>query len=284
MITHQNDYALLVTAQKSSSAAAAVTRFFADQGVSITSMVLYQDADLDLFRVAWSGSPEWAEESDFVDAFYPVADELKLSYSLRGLRRAPNVGLICSGQTHVLQEALNAMTAPDFPAFNVPFVISDGEAARKVADRAGVPFFFVASLSNVDELIRQQTEIIKRYQPDFLGLARYDALLSQSVIDQAGCPILTVHNSFLPKVISEKAYKLAHEQGVKSVGATSRLVQSRALGPIVTQKDAALKAGDNVSQVRNVGHQIEHKVFVQALRKLVEHKVMVYNAKTIVFD
>ncbi len=277
---------LMLRCAESSKLPAMLIACFNDNNVAINLLTQYSDAGLTFLRIEWCASQRWESEADCLHAIEQVcATETDLfEYDVRFTKQALTIGLLCSAQTHVVSDFLGRMGSEYYPAFKVPFVIGDDNKASQVADRFGVPFFYISSELDNQEIQRRQLEIIERYRPDYLGLARYDSVLSQNVIDHAKCPILAVHNSFLPSLKSEKAYSLAYEQGLKLVGATARLVQTKAPGPIVEQEAIKLGPGLSEDHIRQMGQGVEQAVFATALRKLVEHKVMVYNAKTIVFD
>lgn len=277
---------LLIKAPVNAGVTATLTAFFAKHDLFIHRLEQYVDGEEALMRFEWMRSDIWPDKSACIAA---LQHELGVSgfdpfYSVKFGNDVPSVGLLCSDQLHVLDAVLKRLDTGHYPELKVPFIISDNQAAGEVADSFGVPFFHIPLTKPVAEIQRRQLEIIDRYQPDILGLARYDALLAQAVIDRSKCTILSVHNSFLPPIKSEKAYSLAHEQGLKLIGATARFVKTKALGPIVQQDVAMLEPAASVKHVVLKGQAIEQKVFLAALRKLAEHKVMVYNAKTIVFD
>lgn len=257
---------------------------FSRDKVFITKHIQYYDSGMSFLRIEWLANQGWSDPKALSRAISDALEGVDAEFSIRLGSNRYNIGLFCSAQTHVISELLNRSCTSLAPSVNVSFVVSDNEQVRKMADQFGVPFFYVSPTQPAQAIQLKQLEIIRRYKPDYLGLAHYDALLSQSLIEQAGCPVITVHNSFLPTVKSKKAYSLAYEQGHKLIGATARLVQSKALGPIIEQDMVKLGPGLAEKDINLLGQSIERKVFVTALRKLVEHKVMVYNAKTIVFD
>ncbi len=280
--------ALLIRCHESVNLVPSITNLFSRNHVTINKYVQYNDTGMNFIRVEWSADKGWQDKQELTNQLnhelVTVSDARDTEFTVRLGSEVPNVGLFCSTQTHVLAELLNRLFVIKEPKINVPFVISDDEPARNIADQFGVPFFYTPPTQSVSQVKDRQVEIIQRYKPDLIGLARYDALLTQAVLDNAGCPIVAVHNSFLPSVKSEKAYSLAYEQGLKLVGATSRILETKEAGPIIEQDMVKLGPGLSERDISLLGQTVERKVFATAVRKLVEHKVMVYNAKTIVFD
>ncbi len=282
----EHNSALLFRCSTEVDDAERLTAFFVDKGVHVGNIVRYVDQGNAIIRVEWGVANNWENREACIASLndFFVSSDDNTDYQLKFAGDVPSVGLFCSEYTHVLSDTLNRIDADYFPSFTVPFICSDHEAVGHLADRYGIPFFLIPLSASVQEQQRSQLELIERYSPDILALARYDARLSQDVVDQASCTIVSIHNSFLPSVRSEKAYSLAYEQGHKLIGASSRLLLEGGIEPIVTQDVALLGPGDSADCFVRAGQNVERKVFVDALRKLVEHKVMVYNARTMVFD
>lgn len=276
--------ALLLWCPNHLGVASSLANFFAERKITVSELLTHSDSGCCFIRVEWNDVSAWENELEFEAEFAEYISPLEAHFVVKFLHHVPAVGVFCSQQTHVLNNLLNNIDASYYPTIEVPFLFSDNDACRKVADRFGIPFFYISPNANQDDVQQKQIEILSRYKPDWLVLPRYDAVLSQSVINAADCPILTVHNSFLPSLKSEKAFEMAYEQGVKFIGATARLVESNKSGPIVEQDFIKFGACPSALNIRDLGHNIERKVFANGLRKLVEHKVIVYNAKTIVFD
>ena len=130
-----------------------------------------------------------------------------------------------------------------------------------------------------------QLEIIQRYAPDVIGLARYMKILTKDFIDQAGCRIVNIHHSFLPSFVGARPYEMAYERGVKLIGATSHFViPALDQGPIIEQDVIRVEPGDSVEHMKRAGRDVEKKVFANALGKTLQHKTITYDNKTIVFN
>lgn len=283
---HEHNSALLFRCSTEVDDAERLTAFFVDKGVDVGNIVRYVDQDQAFIRVEWGSKNNWENREACIASlndFFASSDD-NTEYQLKFAGDVPSVGLFCSEYTHVLADTLSRIDADYFPSFTVPFICSDHEAVGDLADRYGIPFFLIPLSASTLEQQRSQLELIERYSPDILALARYDVRLSQDVVDQTSSTIVSIYNSFLPSVRSEKAYFLAYEQGHKLIGASSRLLLEGGIEPFVTQDVASLGPGDSADYFVRAGQNVERKVFIEALRKLVDHKVMVYKARTMVFD
>ena len=78
---------------------------------------------------------------------------------------------------------------------------------------------------------------------------------------------------------------MAYERGVKLIGATSHFViPALDQGPIIEQGVIGVKPGDSVQHMKRTGRDVEKKVFAIALGKVLQHKTITYENKTIVFN
>jgi formyltetrahydrofolate deformylase len=103
----------------------------------------------------------------------------------------------------------------------------------------------------------------------------------------AGFPerIVNVHHSFLPAFTGAKPYQAAFERGVKLIGATSHYV-TEALdeGPIIAQDVARITHRDQVQDLVQKGRDLERMVLTRAVRWHLEHRILFYGNKTVIFD
>ena len=156
---------------------------------------------------------------------------------------------------------------------------------RPIADRHNIPFHFIKTYKDASRHEGDQLSLIEQYQPDLIGLARYMKVLSADFIDQAGCPIVNIHHSFLPSFVGAKPYEMAYERGVKLVGATSHyVIPALDQGPIIEQSVIRVPPGSSVDQMKRIGRDVETEVFASALQKSLQHKTIVYGNKTMVFN
>lgn len=268
---------------------AALANFFSERGLNISRYEEITDDGQFFSRCEWHLNERWETEADFNAEFSSVAEAYDAWHEVQFMNRKQTLGLFVSKQAHALIEVLNKVEANFFPAIEISFIVGNDDAMRKIADRHGVPFFFIPTNANEqgDALAyeAQQLEIIHRYQPDFVGLARYMKVLSAHFIQQAGCPVINIHHSFLPSFVGAKPYQMAYDRGVKLIGATSHFVTAELdQGPIIEQDVQRVKPGSSVQDMIRMGRDIEQSVFAEALLKVLEHKAIVYKNRTIIFN
>jgi formyltetrahydrofolate deformylase len=264
---------------------ASLANFFVQRDLNISRYVEYTDDGQFFSRFEWELNDRWEDEASFSQEFSELAKIYEASFDVRFMTRRQSIGLFVSKQAHALIEMLNKVEASYFPKLDIRFIIGDDESMQRIADRHGVPFFYIPTDGNVLSYEKKQLEIIHRYKPDYIGLARYMRVLSADFIGKAGCPIINIHHSFLPSFVGAKPYKMAYDRGVKLIGATSHFVTAELdQGPIIEQDIARVVAAASVKDMIKMGRDIEQRVFARAMLKVLEHKVIVYKNRTIIFD
>jgi len=128
-------------------------------------------------------------------------------------------------------------------------------------------------------------ELLKKYQIDFIVLARYMQVISDQFIDHYPNRIINIHHSFLPAFVGAKPYHAAFERGVKLIGATSHYVtKDLDAGPIIEQDVVRISHKDNVRTLVHKGQDLEKIVLSRAVEKHLQRKVLAYKNKTVVFN
>jgi len=97
--------------------------------------------------------------------------------------------------------------------------------------------------------------------------------------------IINVHHSFLPAFIGARPYHAAFARGVKLIGATSHYVTEELDdGPIIEQDVARVSHRDQVEDLIKKGRDLERVVLSRALTWHLEHRILCYGNKTVIFD
>ena len=262
-----------------------VVSFFRDRDISISRFEEYTDAGLFFSRLEWQLGENGPDEATLTAELQPLADALNAQFRFHFFSKTQKLGLFVSHEPHTLIEALNKYEAGDFPNTQVTFVLGNRESVRPIVERHGIPFHFVKTWKDPAKHEPQQLEIVRQYQPDLIGLARYMKVVTSDFIDSVGCRIVNIHHSFLPSFVGAKPYEMAYTRGVKLIGATSHFVTPELdQGPIIEQGVIRVQPGQSVEEMKKSGRDIEKQVFATALSKALHHKTITYSNRTIVFD
>jgi formyltetrahydrofolate deformylase len=195
--------------------------------------------------------------ADFARQFSPIAEKFKMNY------RHQSGELAC----------------------DIPLIISNHADNQAVADFYKVPYAVVAvTKESKDRAESTINSLIAQHKPDFMVLARYMQILSNSFVNQYPQRIINIHHSFLPAFVGARPYHQAFERGVKLIGATSHYV-TEVLddGPIIEQDVVRVSHRDTVEDLIRKGRDLEKVVLSRAVRWHVENRVLVYGNKTVVF-
>jgi formyltetrahydrofolate deformylase len=97
--------------------------------------------------------------------------------------------------------------------------------------------------------------------------------------------IINVHHSFLPAFSGARPYHAAFQRGVKLIGATSHYVTDTLdEGPIIEQGVTRVSHRDQIEDLVQKGRDLERIVLSRAVRWHLDHRILVYENKTVIFD
>ena len=110
-------------------------------------------------------------------------------------------------------------------------------------------------------------------------------ILSPEFVAHYPQKIINVHHSFLPAFTGARPYHRAFERGVKLIGATSHYVTDELdEGPIIEQDVVRISHRDGLGDLLEKGRDLEKVVLSRAVRWHIDHRILVYHRKTVVFD
>jgi formyltetrahydrofolate deformylase len=232
-------------------------------------------------RIEFCMSKETYKEPSFFADFTSIAQHFNAEWRMFEKDIILRMGVLTSKTDHCLSDLLYLVRSQDLKV-SIPFVISNYEEHRAVVEQAGVPFYYVEA----DKNDRKEAEILEiaRETTDFLVLARYMVILSESFLRQYGKDVINIHHSFLPSFKGAHPYRQAFERGVKVIGATAHFVTSELdEGPIITQMVEPVSHRDNVESLVLKGKNLEKRALSQALHSYSDYRIMKFKNKTIVF-
>jgi formyltetrahydrofolate deformylase len=97
--------------------------------------------------------------------------------------------------------------------------------------------------------------------------------------------MINIHHSFLPAFIGANPYRQAHDRGVKIIGATAHYVTDDLdEGPILEQDVTRVTHRDDVAELTRRGRDLETVVLARAVRAHVEHRVLIWGNRSVVFS
>jgi formyltetrahydrofolate deformylase len=194
------------------------------------------------------------------------------------------LALFVSKADHCFHDLVLRWKAGDIPG-DLVAVVSNHRDLATAAAGYGLPFYHIAVSADTKAAAEaRQCELLRELQVDLVVLARYMQVLSADFLEKFGGPVINIHHSFLPAFIGANPYRQAHDRGVKVIGATAHYV-SEVLdeGPIIAQDVERVSHRDDVADLTRIGRDLETTVLARAVRAHVEHRVLTWNNRTVVF-
>ena len=195
------------------------------------------------------------------------------------------MALLVSKYDHCLYDLLSRYSSNELKV-EIPFIMSNHPDLKHIAERFNIKFYNVTvNQENKTSAEKEQLKIFKKYNIDFIVLARYMQILTNLIIDNFQNKIINIHHSFLPAFPGAKPYHSAYERGVKIIGATSHYVTNELdAGPIIEQNTTQVSHLNSIKDFIAKGRDLERIVLSKAVQLHVTRKVMVYKNKTVVFS
>jgi formyltetrahydrofolate deformylase len=218
-------------------------------------------------------------------AFMSEVTGYKLYFIFRFNSYPGRMAIFVSKTSHCLYDLLAHYAAKEWNV-RIPLIISNHPDLEEVAHRFHIPFHYIATDDKSQEEVEQeQMELLREQKISLVVLARYMQILSPTFTDAFRNKIVNIHHSFLPAFAGAKPYHAAYERGVKLIGATSHYVTGELdAGPIIEQDTVRVTHRDSLNDLIHKGQELEKVVLSRAVEKLLQHKVLVFKNKTIVFD
>lgn len=235
-------------------------------------------------RLEFELNESLAPRAQFEGDWAAIADELDASWSIHYGSERMRMGILVSKLDHCLFDLLHRQRSGELPV-EIPLVIGNHADCRDLVERYGIPFHHVPNTPATQADAEHRMLDLVRGTADFLVLARYMRVLSESFLSGYGRDIINIHHSFLPSFKGADPYRQAHERGVKIIGATAHFV-TRDLdeGPIIEQMVERVYYEDTLDDLRRKGRNIEKLALANAIQAYVEHRIILDANRTVVFQ
>jgi formyltetrahydrofolate deformylase len=266
---------------------AAIADFLYAHGANILHADQHQDNEARMFfmRVEWALDGFDLSEEAFREQFRAIACESHMRWRLDWPAAPSRIAIFVSRYQHCLVDLLHRHQIGEM-AGEIAMIISNHEDAGPLASFYKIPFYcFPTTGANKMEMEAHEIELLKQNDIDLIVLARYMQILSSRFVEYYPRKIINVHHSFLPAFTGAKPYHAAFERGVKLIGATSHYVtEDLDEGPIIEQDVTRISHRDQVADLVQKGRDLERIVLSRAVRWHLNHRILFYGNKTVVFD
>ena len=242
--------------------------------------------NLFFMRIEWDLS-DFTIPADKIEEYFNtlIAKKHQMHWVLHFRSHKPKVAIFVSKYAHCIHDILSRYESEEWD-IEIPLIISNHEKFAPLAAQHNIPFHhFPITKATKQEQERKEIELMQKHNVDFVLLARYMQILSSQLIDAYPMKIINIHHSSLPAFAGANPYKAAYVRGVKFMGATAHYVtEDLDEGPIIAQDVIPISHRDSIADMKRKGKNIEKIVFANAIWSHLNHNVLIYKNKTVVFE
>ena len=284
---HGETATLLIDCPDRKGLVAAIAEFLYAHGANILHADQHQDQEAGQFfmRVEWALADFDLSPEALIEQFTPLAERLRMNWRVEYSSAPAKVAIFVSRHLHCLADLLYRQQIGELPC-TISIVIGNHPDAKPLTEFYGIPFYCVPVESGGKTAAEgRQMELLEDHGVGLVVLARYMQVLSPKFVARYPRRIINVHHSFLPAFSGARPYHAAFQRGVKLIGATSHYV-TEVLddGPIIEQDVTRISHRDQLDHLVQKGRDLERVVLSRAVRWHLDHRILVYGNKTVVFD
>ncbi|MDJ0661585.1 MAG: formyltetrahydrofolate deformylase [Crocosphaera sp.] len=276
---------LLISCPDQQGLVAKFANFIYDNGGNIIHADQHTDFEAGLFltRIEWQLKGFKLSRDMIASSFASVAKPLQAVWDIHFSDTIPRLALFVTKQDHCLLDLLWRWQAKEIKA-EIPLIISNHEKLKAIAEQFNISFYHLPiTKGKKNQQEARQLEILRQHRIDLVILAKYMQILTPDFIDHFP-NIINIHHSFLPAFAGAKPYHRAYERGVKIIGATAHYVTADLdEGPIIEQDVVRVSHRDTIPDLIRKGKDLERIVLARAVRLHLQHRVLVYGNRTVVF-
>jgi formyltetrahydrofolate deformylase len=276
---------LLVSCPDQQGLVAKIANFIYANGGNIIHADHHSDLEVGLFlsRIEWQLAGFNLSRNLIAPAFAAIAQPLNATWQLHFSDTIPRIAIWVSRQDHCLFDLLWRIKAKELRA-EIAVIISNHQNLKPITEQFCLDYYYVPISSDTKkEQEIKQFELLNKYRINLVVLAKYMQILSSDFIEKFP-HIINIHHSFLPAFVGAKPYHQAYSRGVKIIGATAHYVTTDLdAGPIIEQDVVRISHRDTVQDLIRKGKDLERIVLARAVRLHLQHRVLVYGNRTVVF-
>jgi len=279
------DYILTLSCPDRTGIVYRVTGLLYELGCNIQDAQQFGDEETRRFflRVHFD-LPEETDAELLRENFRSLAESFGMVWQIHDARRRARLLVLVSRQGHCLNDLLFRAHSRQL-AVDIAGIVSNHEDFAALAASYGIPFHYLPVTAATKTAQEQRIAgLVEDEDIDLVVLARYMQILSPELCDALAGRAINIHHSFLPSFKGAKPYHQAHQRGVKIIGATAHYV-TRDLdeGPIIEQDVARVDHAMTPKELVRVGSDTESQVLARAVRRHVEHRILLNGHRTVVF-
>ncbi|MAA77376.1 MAG: formyltetrahydrofolate deformylase [Rhodobiaceae bacterium] len=282
-------FTLLLSCVDQPGIVATVSSFLYENSLNILESNQFGDPKTGRFfmRVAFTTADPGGdvEKKELQDKFKDISEKFEMDWQLFDMNLNTPAIIMVSKFDHCLVDLLYRCRIGTLN-MDITAVISNHDTARELVYREGIPFHYIPVTADTKQDAETQIrKIISETGAELVILARYMQILSSDLTNSYPGKIINIHHSFLPSFKGAEPYSQAYHRGVKMIGATAHYVTPNLdEGPIIAQQVVPVRHDMSVENMIGAGQEIEQSVMAKAIRAHTEHRILLNEGKTVVFD
>ncbi|MBB3825100.1 formyltetrahydrofolate deformylase [Xanthomonas arboricola] len=281
----RSDYILTLSCPDRTGIVYRVTGLLFDLACNILDAQQFGDDESGRFflRVHFD-KPPGTDIASLEQRFAMLANAFQMTWQLHDARRRARLLVLVSKQGHCLNDLLFRMHSRQLPV-DIAAVVSNHTDFAPLAASYGIAFHHLPV--SADTRAAQEAQLLALVDDlhiDLVVLARYMQILSPGLCRALAGRAINIHHSFLPSFKGAQPYHQAHARGVKIIGATAHYVtEDLDEGPIIEQDVARVDHAMTPRDLVRLGSDTESLVLARAVRRHVEHRIVLNGHRTVVF-
>ncbi|MDF9828377.1 formyltetrahydrofolate deformylase [Ereboglobus sp. PH5-5] len=257
-----------------------------ENGGNILHADQHRDMQAEIFfqRIEWTATTGKGLASDGT-LFKRFAENLGMNVRVANASHRTRVAILVSKFDHCFHDLILRWKSGDYHC-DIVAIVSNHRDLEAAAQNYGLPFHHIPVTAETKPAAEAaQLALCEKLGVELVIMARYMQVLSADFLGKATFPVINIHHSFLPAFAGGKPYHQAHTRGVKLIGATAHYATPVLDdGPIIQQDVARVTHRHCVEDLIRKGRDLEKIVLAQAVRWHLDHRVLIYGNKTVVFD
>ena len=217
--------------------------------------------------------------------FLNISKKYNMEFSFFDVSKKQKVLVMVSKFGHCLNNILYQWKTGSLNC-EIPIIVSNHLDMKEIVKPYDIKYNLLkVNKSNKLKQEKKLYELILKNKIDLVVLARYMQVLSPDFCKILEGRIINIHHSFLPSFKGARPYNQAYLQGVKIIGATAHYVTDELdEGQIIEQDVARVDHTKTLENFISIGRDIESLVLTRAISWHLEHRIIINENRTVVFN
>ena len=217
--------------------------------------------------------------------FLNISKKYNMEFSFFDVSKKQKVLVMVSKFGHCLNNILYQWKTGSLNC-EIPIIVSNHLDMKEIVKPYDIKYNLLkVNKSNKLKQEKKLYELILKNKIDLVVLARYMQVLSPDFCKKLEGKIINIHHSFLPSFKGARPYNQAYLQGVKIIGATAHYVTDELdEGQIIEQDVARVDHTKTLENFISIGRDIESLVLTRAISWHLEHRIIINENRTVVFN